>query len=342
MAKLSVIIPAYNAEKYIESSVGSLLGQSFSDLEVIVVNDGSTDGTEELLRRLCESDGRLRFLTVPNGGPAAARNRALEMVSTETEYIMFMDADDEIAPDTAEYALKNAGEADMVIFGFTIRNPDGSERSYCEPERHIDLTAMGGALPELYKANLLNQVWGKLYRRQLLRDNSILFPDYRWGEDRLFIYTCLEHARSVTVLPECKYRYIMHPGESLITKFYEKKLDVCLEADERMEALCRQFGAEDESVMRYMFAKSIFSCLTMLFVPSCTLGFSGRRAYVKRVVRNERVHRRCDRVFGGFAVKFLCAVVRTGDVALNTAVFRLVALVGEAAPKLFIKLKHRK
>lgn len=340
--RLVVIIPAYNAERFIERSVKSVLSQSFTDLTLIVADDGSTDRTGELLQEMAARDSRLLPLTLSNGGPAQARNRALELVPEGAEYIMFMDADDELLPDAAEYALGGSHGADLVIFGFSIINPDGSRRDYCEPESLLDREALGGPLSKLYKANLLNQVWGKLFKASLIRGGALSFPDYRWGEDRLFIYDCLERASLTAVLPECKYRYMMNPGESLINRYYDKKFPVCLMADERMEALCLLFGVTEEADFRYMFSKGVFSCLTTLFSPSCPLTAGEKRAFIREVVSNERVLRRCDRVFGGFAANFLCAVVRSGSVPLNYQVFRLVALTGRVNPRLFQTLKHRK
>ena len=97
--RLAVIIPAYNAEQDIEKAVRSILGQSFSDLQVIVVDDGSADDTAEILRRIQAEDDRLLPIRVSNGGPAKARNRGLDAVQPGTEYVMFADADDELLPD---------------------------------------------------------------------------------------------------------------------------------------------------------------------------------------------------------------------------------------------------
>ena len=134
----------------------------------------------------------------------------------------------------------------------------------------------------------------------------------------------------------------MHPGESLISKYYEKKFPVCLEIDERAEALCRRFGVEDDAPFRYMFLKSVFSCLTTLFSPRCTLTAAQKRAEIRRTVTNERVLLRSRDVFGGTAVRTLCAVIRTKNVPLNYVTFRFVARAGTIAPRLFTKLKHRK
>ena len=340
--RAAVIMPAWNAEKTIERTVRSILAQTMGDLVLLVVNDGSTDATGAILDQLHGEDARVCPITVPNGGPARARNIALEAVPAGTEYLMFSDADDLLAPDALEYAIENAGEADLVLMGFSILNPDGSEAKYFEPAARYTPQTIGPALGRLYKANLLNQVWGKLFRASLVLGSSLLFPDYRWGEDRLFIYDCLEHARSVAVLPECKYQYIMYPGESLITRYYDKKLDICVESDRRMESLCKRFGVTDQHDQRYMFMKSVFSCLTTLFSPHCTLTTAQKRAEIRRTVTNERVLSRSRDVFGGAAVQTLCAVIRTKNVTLNYLCFCLVARAGMLAPRLFTTIKHRK
>ena len=340
--RAAVIMPAYNAEKTIERTVRSILAQTMGDLLLIAVDDGSTDGTAAVLARLQREDGRVLPVTVENGGPARARNVGLARVPEGTEYLMFSDADDLLAPDALEYAIENAGDADLVLMGFSILNPDGSEARYFEPAARYTPETLGGDLGRLYKANLLNQVWGKLFRAGLVLGNGLRFEDYRWGEDRLFIYDCLERAGSVAVLPACKYRYIMYPGESLITRYYDKKLDICVRADERMETLCRRFGVTDEGDFRYMFMKSVFSCMTTLFSPTCGLSREEKRAEIRRTVTNERVQQRCRGAFGGMAVQGLCRVVQTKNTALNYAAFYSVARAGEFAPALFTKIKHRK
>ena len=340
--RAAVIMPAYNAAGTIEKTVRSILNQSMGDLLLIAVDDGSTDETAAVLQRLREEDARLLPIWVPNGGPARARNIALEAVPDGTEFIMFSDADDLLLPDALEYAIENGGGADLVLMGYSIVQPDGSENRYCEPQALYTPDTLGAALGRLYKANLLNQVWGKLFKAELIREGNLRFADFRWGEDRLFLYDCLERAGSVAVLPEVRYQYIMHPGESLITRYYNKKPDVCVLADERMQELCERFGAEDRRDFRYMFMKGIFSCMTTLFSPKCTLTKEEKRAEIRRILENERVRAQSRDVFGGPAVQVLCAAIRTGSVPLNYAAFSFVAKAGEAAPRLFTKIKHQK
>ena len=341
--KVTVIMPAYNAERFLESSCRAVLNQSHRNLRLLVVNDGSRDRTGEILARLSEEDSRLRALTVSNGGPAMARNRALDALDGDTDYVMFMDADDELLPDAVEYALTGAARgAELIVFGYSIQSADGSLRDYCEPERLISRQELGRELARLYRANLLNQVWGKLYSARMIREGGFRFPDYRWGEDRFFVFDCLEAAERICVLPGCKYRYIMHEGESLISKYYAPKFEVCLAIDRRVEALCRRFGVEDDRDFRYMFLKSVYSCATMLFAPSCPLSGEEKRAYLRRMLEDERVGTRGQGASGGLPVQLLYAVMRSKCVGLNLAAFRAVARASETAPELVRRIKHRK
>ena len=337
---VTVIIPAWNAQRFLEATLESLLGQSHRNLRILVVDDGSSDSTPAILERIHRADPRLQYWTVPNGGPAKARNFALDRLPPETDYVMFLDADDLLLEDAVAYALAGAEGAELVIFGFAIRQTDGTLLPYCEPEQLLDRSGLGESLARLYKANLLNQVWAKLFSAALVRD--LRFPDYRWGEDRLFLFQALERAEKLKILPECKHRYVMHEGESLITRYYDRKFRVCCEVDEAMERLCEKLGVSEQVDFRYMFAKSVFSCMTTLYARSCRLTRPEKRAVVSQIVNDPRVQRRCRGCAGGLPTRLLCAVLRSRLVGLNLFVFRLVAWCGEHLPGLFTKIKHRK
>ena len=342
-ALVTVIMPAWNAREHIEGSVRSVLEQSYPRLRLLVVDDGSTDDTAAVLARIAREDPRLLAVTVPNGGPAAARNRALDLLPEDTDYVMFIDSDDLLLPDALETALGGAESgADLVIFGFRIRQPDGSTRDYREPEADLPRDRLGAALPALYKANLLNQVWGKLFSARLLREGGIRFPDYRWGEDRLFVFDALERAQRVRVLPHCLYLYVMHRGESLITRYYDKKFDVCCLIDRRAGALCRELRVEDDGAFRYMFAKSVFSCLTNLFSASCPLSRKEKREAVRHICGSPQVREQLRDLPGGPSVRLPAALVLSGNTGLILLGFRALVGFSRLAPRLFTALKHRK
>ena len=341
--KVVFIMPAYNAEAYIEPSIMSVLNQTYRNLELVVVNDGSTDSTADILEKIAEKDCRLKILTVENGGPASARNAALDSLDGSSDYIMFCDSDDFLKPDMVERAVESARDGtDFVLMGFTIVNADGTKNDYFEPDMKLDNDTIGAVLGNLYKANLLNQVWGKLFRSDIIFDKTIRFPDYYWGEDRFFVFEYLNNSYTVNVLSYCGYEYVMHKGQSLITGFYKNKAEICVLIDERMEELCRKYKVKDDSAFRYMFAKSIFSCFANLFSPTCKLSHSEKRNYIWKIISDEHVLERCKGAKGSLAIRIICWIMSTGSISLNMFAAYAASLFSKLSPDSFRKIKHKK
>lgn len=340
---VSIIIPAYNASKTIEKSVRSILSQSYNDIEVIVIDDGSKDNTSDIVHNMLSFDSRLKLFSVENGGPAKARNLALDKVSSKSSYIMFCDADDEYVPDAIEKAVKEAENgSDFVIFGFTIVNSDGTRNFYSEPSGCYSRENFGNVYGNLYKANLLNQVWGKLFSAELINTFHIRFPDYRWGEDRLFVIEVLEHFTQVSVISDCLYLYNIQPGESLVSGFYDKKIEVCIETDKKIETLRNEFGVVDDRYFKYMFVKSVFSALVNLYTPGCRLNSKQKYNYIRQTLSNDYVVSHISGVESGPAASLVCDVMKSGNVYLNALAARSVAYLGKTMPKVFQNIKHKK
>lgn len=204
MSRISVIIPAYNAEATVCGVVESLLHQTYENVEIIVVNDGSRDRTAE---KLADYADRIRVIHKENGGVSSARNRGIEEATGE--YIMFADADDLYKPEAVEQAVRRAQQtqADFVIAGYTKVTESGSTdrvfgdgvyRGQEEILRHV--------------ANLLNEgqnaPFGKLYRTQLIREHNICFDEsLPLGEDVNFNLEYLLWAQSLAYLDQPIYLY---------------------------------------------------------------------------------------------------------------------------------------
>ncbi len=129
--KVSVIVPVYNTAAYLEKCLDSLLNQTYPDVEVLAVDDGSTDGSRELLRQHAERDSRLRVLEQSHGGVSAAKNQALNAMTGD--YLMFVDSDDWIEPDTVEALLTLIGDKDVVYFNTTNELKEGPQLRVSSP-----------------------------------------------------------------------------------------------------------------------------------------------------------------------------------------------------------------
>ena len=351
MVKVSVVIPVYNVEKYLPACLDSVLSQSLREIEVICIDDKSPDRCGQILDDYAARDQRVQVIHLSeNRRQGYGRNRGLDQAVGK--YIYFLDSDDMITPTALEelYELSERDKLRAVFFDSqVIYDSEALAKRYASypamrQGSYPDAVLSGPALFDLF---MKQDEWTCYVQRQFwdldfIRRNGIRFPDYRWGEDRLFVFDCLERCGRVCILPECKYRYVMHEGDSLITRYYDKKFAVCLETDGRMQELCRRFGVKDDADMRYMFLKSVFSCLTTLFSPSCPLSYGEKRAEVRRILSNGQLQKRSRRASGGLPTRVLAGVLRSGSVTLTMLCFRLVAWVGKAAPGLFMTIKHRK
>ena len=237
---ISVIVPAYNAEQFLPKTLESILGQTYQALEVIVVNDASTDGTAAVIDHYAALDQRIRAVhKAQNEGVSYARNDALELASGE--YLLFVDSDDWIEPDTCLKALTAMAEhgADLVLWSY-IREvgTDPRPKQLFIGPKTFDAAAvreklyrrMAGAYGEELahpeNADALCTIWGKLYRRELIEKNRIRFPDIRKTgtyEDGLFNLEVLCHVRKAVYLDEYLYHYRRSLNNSLST-YYKSDL----------------------------------------------------------------------------------------------------------------------
>ena len=236
---ISVIVPVYNAEKYLSCCVASILAQSYSNLEVLLVDDGSTDESAALCEEWCAKDGRVRLLRQKNAGVSSARNRGLEKASGE--YIAFVDADDWILPGMLEGqmdCLKREG-SNMVLGGFREvgrAERDRQQGSLCRGTPQTEVISRGEADafeaetmdPEGYAGGYLlagnTRCWSILFSREVL--NQVRFrTDLTIGEDLMFLVDCLPFMRRVTVMKSREYCYYINEEGAMYSPFRASYMD---------------------------------------------------------------------------------------------------------------------
>ncbi|MDR1735115.1 MAG: glycosyltransferase [Oscillospiraceae bacterium] len=224
MPKVSVIIPVYNTETYLPACLDSLLSQTFSDWECLLVNDCSPDGSAAVLDAYAAKDSRFRVLTrAENGGLSAARNTGLAEASGD--YIFFFDSDDTIGPDLLRdaAAAAEAHGADIVSFGFRFVYPDGRTEDVLPelPAPFVGFSGLGADEKRVrYGFQLMhNHLWSRLFRRELFFVCDYHTPDARivGREDRCLLPALTAAASGVAVLPTVYYNYIQREG-SLVGK----------------------------------------------------------------------------------------------------------------------------
>lgn len=272
---ISVIVPIYNVERYLRTCIDSIVNQTYSNLEIILVDDGSPDKCPELCDEYAENDNRVKVIHQKNGGLAHARNVGLE--NSSGKYVLFVDSDDFIACESIEYLYKGLvkQKADISIGSFT---------SFCDGKHvscsvdYVDYVDMRRdecferyASIDAKTSMPLITAWNKLYKKDLF--NGVKYPEGKLYEDAFTTYRVLDKARRVVVTPMILYFYRLNPQSILGQPFKEKHFEM-------VEAF--------RGAMDYFYQKEDFDIAEM-FLPPLLM----REIYcwwgVKYVLKNKKM-----------------------------------------------------
>ena len=236
MPKVSIIVPVYNVERYLRQCLDSLVNQTYQNIEIICVDDGSTDASSEILTEYALKNSKVRVIRQENSGLSVARNVGFSFATGK--YVMYVDSDDWIDVCTCEKAVFKAEEhaADLVMWPYIREFPNRSapkvifseEKTFhaaeCRELQRRMVGLLGTELAHPENADALCTVWGKLYLRELIAQNDIHFTDLqRIGtyEDGLFNLHYLAHVKNATYIPDYLSHYRKNSG---MTSKYRKEL----------------------------------------------------------------------------------------------------------------------
>lgn len=253
-ALISVIVPIYNLEEYLDSCIQSLVTQTYERVEILLVDDGSTDSSGKICKRWQERDSRIKYIYKENGGAASARNAALD-VCTGT-IVTFVDGDDYVDSNYMEvlYSAMVDNQADISICGwkdeyeFTVSTP-------VRPKRTITYTKTEAMNKLLYQEDFDTAMWAKLYRAELFR--NIRFPEGNIYEDIAIIYKVFELCQKVVYSDYEGYHYLLRNTGTTLKKFSKKKMDL-IDVVEEMDEYIRENCPEVCSAMESKFVRANF------------------------------------------------------------------------------------
>lgn len=223
---VSIIIPVYNSEKYLGMMVDSVLQQTYTDFELILVDDGSTDNSVTMVDNYARQDSRVKVIHKSNGGVSSARNVGLEVAMGE--YVVFWDNDDYVYPDYLDVMIREIGDYDLLItrpvqchvkdsFAPLVRE----RTNRCIAEAHFD--NLSSVFPVIDTSEIA-WVWAQMYKRGLLKDNNIRFENIN-SEDTMFSYSYIKHIRSIKMIDYAGYCYIHRAGSLSNSHRYVAEMD---------------------------------------------------------------------------------------------------------------------
>jgi len=243
MVSISIIVPVYNSEKYLNDCLESLSKQTLGDIEIIIVNDGSSDNSQVIIEQYTKKDSRFISIYQNNAGPGEARNRGIEIA--KGKYVGFVDSDDKIVPEMYEKMLRVAEtkEYDIVSCNYVNLYQDGSLSNLIYKINKTEVNIEKYGLSAFLESDILelrfgSEVWSKIIKKSIITEKLINFKSHKeiLGEDILFLLECLFEIQSIGYLNESLYYHRFREGSLtnsnkpnmanrflLLTKIYQEK-----------------------------------------------------------------------------------------------------------------------
>lgn len=229
---VSIILPVYNVGEYLEECFYSIVKQTYSSIEIIFVDDGSTDNSAELLEKFKALDSRVRVFRKENGGVSSAKNTGLKYANGD--YITFIDPDDYVSNDYVEYLLSLVSDNDADI-AYTTKFFDNYHTTQVDEEL-IKVVDSDEALYQILTYQISVAVWNKIYKKGLLLDNNIFFyEDIFMGEGFNFNILAFKYAKKIAISNKKIYFYRRDNNNSATTKFKIEKWENAILAIERIK-----------------------------------------------------------------------------------------------------------
>ena len=331
MCMISVIVPIYKTEKTLQKCIDSVLAQSLTDFELVLINDGSPDNSGKICEKAAESDRRIRYIVKENGGLSSVRNMGINVA--KGEYIAFVDSDDYIEPDMLEYmygiALRD--NCEIVMCGYKIENGKTIVDNFSS-DTVVDGSNINENVVELKSKNLIDCAWNKLYKREFLVKTGVKMPVGETYEDTAFNLELLKYKPRISVTSKCFYHYVQNMGS--ITKKYDPKK---LETMKKRARLLLEVTDGIEPYCGFFYVKSVFSSVIDMFL-SCKHD-EIMNTIIREIGNSEFKHFASVAECGGTLNARIISTARSGNAKRVYRFCKLSYLLKYKMNKLFMKVK---
>lgn len=345
--KISIIMPVYKVEEYVGKAIESILDQTLTDFEFLIVDDGTPDRSGEICDEYAAKDSRIHVIHKENGGAPSARNVAIDMA--QGEYFYFMDSDDWAEPTMLEdmYNLAKRDKAQLVVAGFYIdtyydKDQYRTDNFVAESAVYPDRESFRKNAHKLFDKNLLYTPWNKLYEAKYIMENNIRFPKTMW-DDFPFNLSVVAGIERVTVTDRQYYHFIRARAESETAAYrpnmYEKRED----EHGWMVDLYKKWNVHTPEAREFLarrYIERFVGCVENLTNPKCTLSYGEKRKQVKQMLHKQRVDQtlRLAKPRSAY-MKLLLIPIRMKNVTLTLLEAKVISTVKTKNTKLFAKLK---
>lgn len=288
----SLIVPVYNAEKYLYQCLDSITKQTYTNIEIILINDGSIDNSGIICDEFSQRDNRINVVHTENRGVSSARNLGLSIA--RGDYIAFVDSDDWLEINALEKIVHLLKDSlyDLIIYGVVketnnIQTPLYSKLLSSPYRSNNDIKLI---IPDLIKHEVINPPF-KIYKHELIRKKNIRFNEIlNIGEDYLFNMECFLSAKSLYIMDDILYHYMIRDNISLTRKFQENKYDKLMLVNEKLSELVSKQGNNEKikEALLCIRIKNIYSCFMDIFNKGCKYSYQEKLSFLNKIIIKER------------------------------------------------------
>ncbi len=294
---VSVIMPVYNSQQYVKTAVNSIVNQTYKNIEILCVNDCSTDNSLSVLNELASQDSRVKIIDSPvNVGAGEARNLAIK--EAKGEYITFVDADDTIEPDLYQRVIDeiNENNPDQVVWGLIEEHFDNNDKliktvPIISPKEFLtDDTAIVKTILQLEENSLFGYQWNSFYRASVINDNHIRFEKALFYEDYFFNLDFAKCMKTFSVLDYTGYHYFKRVNSSITHRFTKDYFALSYRRIESMYRYCEAKGyivSEVYNILGNRLLRYTFSALSRNHNPLSEMSFSDMKKWVNENTNRE-------------------------------------------------------
>lgn len=300
MKKVSIIIPAYNAEKYLEKCVKSIINQTYKNIEIIIINDGSKDNTEKVIFNFAFKDNRIKVINRENKGVQYSRKEGIQ--KSEGEFIFFVDADDWIEDDTIEKLIEYQSryDADIVKSSYILEDERGGiEKKYKYTEaKNICIRTENYKeylFPDIIDTYIYNNMWGQLIRKSIINIDKIK-TNIAFGEDYIFNLEIYENSKAVVRLKDCFYHYRVNQKGIVMSDDYMcqiRKIEDSIIVYEELNKAIKRWNIDTEKNREKIAIKQLNE-VTNILITICHHKNDDLENVVYKIVSNNAIKKMCN------------------------------------------------
>ena len=295
---VSIVVPVYNAEKRLSVCLESILKQTYSNFELILVNDGSKDKSLSLCKKYEQQDKRIKVIDKKNEGAGEARNAGVDIA--QGEYVVFVDSDDTLFSDTLKTFIElinKESEVDMVCAAHVIEDSENGNKEYAFMEFKETTCIYSNpaeALLKMDKDNIFCYLWNKIFKMSIIKENNIRFEkQFITGQDLDFVIKYYYHVRKCVLTNEVVYGYYKDGVGSLSGRYKDNLYEIVSELCKRREDLYNYLklneDKEGRQILEKRYVEYFHSCIPNAYRKNAEIGYKKKKEIIKKIISDKKL-----------------------------------------------------